>query len=144
MSTTAGKLLKILLLLLVLAGIYALATHKHKQREDIRQATVTLTPGCAEKLRRYGLARSERYRSPYVLQRTGTAVPLRGYSDEDIRAIQRGCNIIDDTQGKLAQDPALERWNTTRFIRGSHTSCDHCHQLSLIHISEPTRLLSIS
>ena len=128
MSTTAGKLLRIVLLLLVLTGIYALATQKHKQREDIRQATVTLTPGCAEKLRRYGLVRSERYRSPYVLQRTGTAVPVRGYSDEDIRAIQRGCNIIDDTQGKLARDPALERWNASRFIRGSHTSCDHCHQ----------------
>ena len=125
MSTTAGKLLRIVLLLLVLAGTYALATQKHKQREDIRQATVTLTPGCAEKLRRYGLVHSERYRSPYVLQRTGTAVPLRGYSDEDVRAIQRGCNIIDDTQGKLARDPALERWNTTRFIRANTIAPAH-------------------
>ena len=128
MSTTARKILSVALLLAVSAGLYVLATQKHKQREDIRQATVALTPGCEEKLRRYGLVRGERYRSPYVLQRTGASVAARGYSEEDVRAIQRGCNIIDDTQGKLAQDPARERWNTTRFIRGTHASCDHCHQ----------------
>jgi thiosulfate dehydrogenase len=87
-----------------------------------------LTPGCAEKLARYGLAPGELYRSPYVLQRTGTVKPVRGYSDADVRAIQRGCNIIDDTQGRLAKGVSSERWNTTRFIRGSHASCDHCHQ----------------
>jgi thiosulfate dehydrogenase len=128
MSTIASKLLKIVLLLLALAGLYLLAAHKHKQREDIRRMTVALTPGCVEKLRRYGLSPSERYNSPYSLRRTGISTPVRGYSEEDVRAIQRGCNIIDDTQGKLAKNASLERWNTTRFIRGTHTSCDHCHQ----------------
>ena len=128
MPAPFGKLIKIVLLLLVLGGLYLLATHKHEQREEIRQATVALTPGCAEKLARYGLASGERYQSPYVLQRTGASITLRGYSEEDVRAIQRGCNIIDDTQGHLARDPGRERWNTTRFIRGTHASCDHCHQ----------------
>jgi thiosulfate dehydrogenase len=53
---------------------------------------------------------------------------LKGYRDEDVRAIQRGCNIIDDTQGRLANDPWRERWNAKRFIRGTHASCDHCHR----------------
>lgn len=116
------------MLLLVLAGLYLLAIQKHEQREDIRRARVALTPGCAEKLNHYGLVRSEQYRSPYVLKRTGMSAPVRGYSEGDVRAIQRGCNIIDDTQGRLARDPDRERWNTTRFIRGSHASCDQCHQ----------------
>ena len=128
MPTPIGKLTKIVLLLLVLGSFYFLATQKHKQREEIRQATVALTPGCAEKLGRYKLARGEHYQSPYALQRTGAAITVRGYSEEDIRAIQRGCNIIDDTQGHLARDASRERWNTTRFIRGTHASCDHCHQ----------------
>jgi thiosulfate dehydrogenase len=128
MPTPAGKLIKIVLLPLMFGGLYLLATHKHAQREDTRQAAVALTPGCAEKLGRYGLARSEHYQSPYVLQRTGASITVRGYSEEDVRAIQRGCNIIDDTQGRLARDASRERWNTTRFIRGSHASCDHCHQ----------------
>ena len=122
------KLAKVVLLLLAMGSLYLLATHKHAQREDIRNAAVTLTPDCAAKLARYALERGEEYRSPYVLQRTGAQPALRGYSDEDIRAIQRGCNMIDDTQGSLAADPDRERWNTTRFIRGSHASCDHCHQ----------------
>jgi thiosulfate dehydrogenase len=63
-----------------------------------------------------------------VLQRTGGRIALRGYSEEDVRAIQRGCNIVDDTHGRLAQDPALERWNASRFIRGTHATCDHCHR----------------
>ena len=128
MPTPTGKLTKIVLLLLVLGGFYLLATQKHEQREETRQATVALTPGCAEKLGRYELARSEHYQSPYALQRTGASIAVRGYSEEDVRAIQRGCNIIDDTQGRLAKDPGRERWNTTRFIRGTHSSCDHCHQ----------------
>jgi thiosulfate dehydrogenase len=128
MSTTSLKVIKISVLALILAGLYGLAAHKHGQREIIRQAPVALTPGCLEKLSHYGLVRGERYRSPYMLQRTGSSVPLRGYSDEDVRAIQRGCNIIDDTQGRFAKDPARERWNTDRFIRGTHVSCDHCHQ----------------
>lgn len=128
MSKTAGKLIKVVLLLLVLGGLYLLATHKHRQRDEARQAPVVLTPGCAEKLARYGLAPSQHYQSPYVLKKTGTSITARGYSEEDVRAIQRGCNIIDDTQGQLAHDTSRERWNTTRFIRGRHASCDHCHQ----------------
>ena len=128
MPMPAAKAFRITLLLLALAGLYALALHKHAQREEIRQATVALTPGCVEKLARYGLAPGEHYESPYVLQRTGTRIALRGYSEEDVRAIQRGCNIVDDTQGRLARDPGRERWNATRFIRGTHLNCDHCHQ----------------
>jgi thiosulfate dehydrogenase len=128
MPTLAGKLAKIALTLLLLGGVYLLATYKHGQREGIRQAAVALTPGCVEKLARYGLSPGEHYQSPYVLERTGARIALRGYSDEDVRAIQRGCNIVDDTQGLLAKDPGLERWNATRFIRGKHASCDHCHQ----------------
>jgi thiosulfate dehydrogenase len=128
MPKAARKLAKVSLLLLVLAGFYFLAAYKHNQREAIRQAPVALTPACAEKLARYALTPGERYESPYVLKRTASRIELRGYTEEDIRAIQRGCNIVDDTQGLLAPDKSLERWNASRFIRGSHASCDHCHQ----------------
>jgi len=128
MPAPARKLMKIALLLLMLGGVYALAAHKHAQREEIRQATVTLTPDCLDKLEGYGLAPGDHYESPYVVQRTGARIPALGYSEDDVRAIQRGCNIVDDTQGRLAKDPGHERWNATRFIRGSHASCDHCHQ----------------
>ena len=65
---------------------------------------------------------------PTSSQRTGATITLRGYSDEDVRAIQRGCNIIDDTQGRQASDVARERWSSTRFIRGKHLSCTNCHR----------------
>jgi thiosulfate dehydrogenase len=128
MTSRTRTVAKILALLFVAAGFYLVAIQKHAKREEVRQAQVTLTPACVEKLKRYALVRGEYYQSPYVLQRTGASVTLRGYSDEDIRAIQRGCNIIDDTQGRLAKDASLERWNTTRFIRGDHLACRHCHQ----------------
>jgi len=128
MSMSTGKLTKIVLLVLGSVGLYLLATHQHGQREAIRQAAVALTPACAEKLGRYGLARGEHYQSPYALQRTGASIAVQGYGEDDVRAIQRGCNIIDDTQGSLAKDPGRERWNAPRFIRGTHVSCDHCHQ----------------
>ena len=128
MQLLSPKFTKIVLLLLAAAGFYLLAIHKHAQREETRQSAVSLTPACAEKLRHYALDRGEYYRSPYVVQRTGTAVTLRGYSDEDVRAIQRGCNIVDDTQGRLATDVSRDRWNTTRFIRGTHLACTHCHR----------------
>src|SRR5262245_12001034 len=115
-------------MLLVMGGLYFLAIQKHQKREEIRRAAVTLTPGCAEKLNRYGLARGEHYQSPYVLQQIGASIKLRCYSEEDVRAIQRGCNIIDDTQGRLAKGGSGERWNATRFIRGTHASCNQCHQ----------------
>lgn len=127
MPEPIAKLTRVVLLIVVMGGLYLLAIHKHEERAELRQSAVALTPGCAEKLARYGLAPGEFYRSPYVAEKTGVPVKVRGYSDADIRAIQRGCNIIDDTQGHDARD-ARERWNSTRFIRGSHASCDHCHQ----------------
>jgi thiosulfate dehydrogenase len=128
MPSAAGKWMRMALLLFALGALYLLATYKHAQREQIRTAAVMLTPNCAEKLSRYGLADGQHYQSPYVLQRTGARIALRGYSEDDVRAIQRGCNIIDDTQGRLALDPSRERWSARRFIRGKHASCDHCHQ----------------
>ena len=128
MLRQARKYIKIALLVLAAGGFYLLATYKHTQREALRQAAVSLTPACAEKLARYALERGEQYRSPYVMQRTGAAIPLRGYSEEDIRAIQRGCNIIDDLQGHLAKNGSRERWHADRFVRGGQTTCNHCHQ----------------
>lgn len=128
MPPVGFKIAKIALLLAATGGFYTWATYEHEQRHAVREAPVKLTPACAEKLGKYALQSGEYYRSPYVVQRTGTTVTLRGYSDEDVRAIQRGCNIIDDTQGRQADDVSLERWNSTRFIRGNHLSCTHCHQ----------------
>ena len=128
MPPLTAKLLRIALPSLALGAVYLLALRMHAERDDIRQATVALTPGCVEKLARYGLMPGEQYASPYVVQRTGAKIVARGYSVQDVRAIQRGCNIIDDTQGTLAKDRGRERWHATRFIRGSHASCDHCHQ----------------
>ena len=128
MSTRIRNALKVGALLLAMGSLYVLAVHKHQHRETIRQTPVALTPGCAEKLARYGLARGDHYQSPYVLKQAGVSVKVRGYSEEDVRAIQRGCNIIDDTQGRFAKSGSSERWNTTRFIRGNHANCDHCHQ----------------
>ncbi|HET7669337.1 MAG TPA: c-type cytochrome [Burkholderiales bacterium] len=121
------KLIRTGAVLAILGVLYALSLYKHAERDAARRAPVALTPGCAEKLGRYGLAADKLYRSPYVLAREGEARPARGYAEDDVRAIQRGCNIIDDTQGELAT-VSLERWNAKRFIRGSHASCDHCHQ----------------
>jgi len=101
---------------------------EHARRDEVRRAAVKRTPACDEKLAAYGLASGESYRSPYVIRRTGTATATRGYSEEDVRAIERGCNIIDDTQGRQATDVARERWNSTRFIRGTHLACTHCHR----------------
>lgn len=122
------RLLKVLAILAVLGGLYLLALHRHAERDAIRAAAVELTPDCKAKLEGYALQAGERYRSPYALKTTGAAAELSGYSEADVRAIQRGCNIIDDTLGRLAHDPDRERWNSSRFSRSSHTSCDHCHQ----------------
>jgi thiosulfate dehydrogenase len=124
----AVKLAKIALSIAALGGLYLVAVHKHAERDSIRQSPVALTPDCIGKLGRYGLAPGEQYESPYVLQQTGARIAARGYSDEDVRAIQRGCNIVDDTHGRLAKDPYLDRWNAKRFIRGSHATCEHCHR----------------
>jgi thiosulfate dehydrogenase len=128
MSSWLAKLLKVALTLLILGGLYWLTVQSHAEREQIRQAAVDLTPSCKEKLQGYALATGEHYRSPYVRRKTGAWKTAHGYSEDDIRAIQRGCNIVDDLQGQLAQDVARERWNATRFVRSTHSSCDHCHQ----------------
>jgi thiosulfate dehydrogenase len=128
MPKLAGKLARISLPLLALGGLYLLALHKHAERQEVRSAAVEVTPSCIEKLSRYALMPGNEYQSPYVLKRTGASVSLRGYSEEDVRAIQRGCNIVNDTQGRLARDPDLDRWNARRFIRGNHANCDHCHR----------------
>ena len=112
----------------VAGGLYWLALHNHAERERLREAEVQLTPACKEKLERYGLAVGKEYRSPYVEKMTGRTGVARGYSEEDVRAIQRGCNIFDDLQGHLAKDRDAERWNARRFVRGEHTTCTHCHQ----------------
>src|SRR5215831_9612519 len=123
-----AKFLKIALVVSVMGGLYCLALYKHAQRETQRQAAVELTSACAAKLQDYALRAGELYRSPYVLKTTGTSSATRGYSEEDVRAIQRGCNIVADMQGQQARAGAQERWNSTRFSRSTHASCAHCHQ----------------
>ncbi|HRP96824.1 MAG TPA: c-type cytochrome [Rhodocyclaceae bacterium] len=127
-ASASRKLLRLALLVGALLALYLVAVAKQDERQRIRERPVTLTPGCEEKLARYQLAAGDIYVSPYILERTGRRIVKQGYSEEDVRAIQRGCNIIDDLQGQRAADPAGERWNATRFVRGTHTSCNHCHQ----------------
>jgi thiosulfate dehydrogenase len=128
MAAVLVKPLKTVLIVLILGVLYQLAVTKHAEREALRQAAVDLTPACKAKLQDYALRPGEQYRSPYLVKTTGRSSEVRGYSEEDVRAIQRGCNIIDDTQGQLAKDGARARWNATRFSRSTHASCDHCHQ----------------
>jgi thiosulfate dehydrogenase len=120
MAEPARIALKIAAVVGVALGLYLLALHEHDEREARRAAAVDLTPGCKEKLAHYALAAGERY--------LAGGRPAQGYREEDVRAIQRGCNLVDDLQGKLAREGDAERWNATRFVRGSRTSCDHCHQ----------------
>lgn len=128
MTALRAKLLKVTLIVSVLGGLYLLAVHKHAERDAQRLAAVDLTAACTAKLEDYALRPGEAYRSPYLQKTTGRTSELRGYSAEDVRAIQRGCNIIDDTQGQLARTGARERWNASRYMRSSHASCVHCHQ----------------
>jgi thiosulfate dehydrogenase len=127
MATLPKKLLRVALIVAALGGLYLLALERHAERDRTRAAAVELTPGCKQKLAGYGLAPGEDYRSPYVRKMSGASSAARGYSAEDVRAIERGCNIIDDLQGHSAKD-ASERWHAKRYVRGSHTTCDHCHQ----------------
>jgi len=128
MAALPAKLLRAALIVSFLGGLYLLAVNRHAEREALRRAAVDLTPACKAKLQDYALRPGERYRSPYLRKTSGSWRELRGYAEEDVRAIQRGCNIIDDTQGQLARDGARERWNSTRYSRSTHASCDHCHQ----------------
>lgn len=124
----ASKFIAITLIVVVSVAFYSTANSKHQARANIRQADVVLTPGCEKKLTEYGLVAAKNYVSPYVSQREGTAVIKNGYSREDVLAIKRGCNIMDDLQGQDATNIEMQRWNSTRYVRGTHTSCDHCHQ----------------
>ncbi len=127
-SASLSNLLKTTIILLVLAGLYFVALHMHAERDARRAAAVELTPGCKAKLEEYALRPGEHYRSPYLLKTGSRPVSLRGYSEADVRAIQRGCNIIDDMQGQLASDGARARWHSDRYSRSRYASCDHCHQ----------------
>ncbi len=122
-----GKLSIVYLILYALAVLYNIAENKHEEREATRKSEVTLTANCQRKLEAYALRSGTVYASPYIKARDGRADLQRGYTEEDVRAIQRGCNIIDDLLGQDA-DSSLARWNASRYIRGSHTSCSHCHQ----------------
>ncbi len=115
------------LILAVLGGIFQLAVIKHEERETFKRVAVKLTPNCDQKLSKYALLTGAHYSSPYIKQRTGRTILRTRYSPEDIRAIQRGCNIIDDTQGQYAES-ILQRWNVTRYIRSNQSNCVHCHQ----------------
>lgn len=128
MTRVGRKLIQAALLIVVPGALYLVALSMHGEREARRTAAVDLTAECRQKLQAYSLAAGESYRSPYVLKMTGRAHDLNGYSDEDVRAIQRGCNIVSDMQGYLAREGARERWNASRFSRSSHASCNHCHQ----------------
>jgi thiosulfate dehydrogenase len=119
--------LKLAVLLAALGALYLLALEQHAERDTLRQAAIELTPDCMAKLHDYALRPGERYRSPYLTKMTGKSRDLQGYSDEDVRAIQRGCNIVDDLQGYWANGGARERWYANRFVRGTQTTCAHCH-----------------
>ena len=121
------KLLTTCFVLSMLGVIYLVALSKHAERDRFRNTPVKLTSNCEQKLGGYGLQPREYYISPYVKVHAGESVRLKGYSKEDVWAIQRGCNIIDDLLGQDAESQ-LARWNSARYIRGTQTSCDNCHQ----------------
>ena len=128
MAGLPARIVKLASILAVLGGLYLLALSKHSEREALRRSSVELTPACKAKLQDYALRPGDHYRSPYLRRMTGGSRDLRGYAEEDVRAIQRGCNIVDDTQGQLAKHGERERWNASRFSRGTHSACRHCHQ----------------
>lgn len=122
------KIAGLIALLLGLGALYALALQKHAERDRIRGADVALTARCEQKLTAYGLTAGAEYRSPYLLKTAGSATPMRGYTEDDVRAIKRGCNIVDDLQGRATPNAAAERWYASRYVRGTQTTCTHCHQ----------------
>src|SRR5438105_6110188 len=124
MARCAVVAAKISAVVLVAGGFYFLAEREHLEREALRQAVAELTPACRAKLERYGLGAGELYRSPYLK----SAVAARGYNEADVRAIRRGCNIVDDMLGYAAKTGDRECWNASRVSRSRHASCDNCHQ----------------
>jgi thiosulfate dehydrogenase len=128
MAVLPAKLLRVAVIVAVLGGLYLVALSKHAERDQLRKTSVELTPNCKEKLLGYELTAAEHYRSPYVRRMSGAWSTTRGYSEGDVRAIERGCNIVDDMQGYLAKSGSRERWHADRFVRGTHTTCVHCHR----------------
>jgi len=127
MSPIVKSILSPIIAIAILAIIYQYSVSEHRLRTELRNQTVQLTSGCKAKLEKYKLIAGSEYISPYVKKMTKRKVILTGYNSADIRAIQRGCNIIDDLQGQDTDDIA-KRWYASRYVRGTHTSCDHCHQ----------------
>lgn len=123
-----AKLMRTVMIVAILGGLYLVAQSRHTERAALRQQPVALTAACKEKLQSHGLSAAETYHSPHVQKVKGAANTVRGYSEEDVRAIERGCNIVDDLQGQTAQGGAAERWHANRFVRGAVTTCSHCHQ----------------
>ena len=119
--------LKVTLIVATLGGLYLLALQEHAERDTLRQAIVELTPDCMVKLHEYALSAGEHYSSPYLMKTAGKAIALKGYTEDDVRAIQRGCNIVDDLQGYWANGGPRERWHANRYVRGTQTTCVHCH-----------------
>jgi len=124
-----GSIIKFIpiLFIIFLLIMYYVVIITHAKRSKLRSTPVALTAACKQKLAKYNLKPGEYYISPYVTKRTGRKIKLAGYNENDIRAIQRGCNLIADLQGQDAKSKA-ERWYSNRYIRGQHTSCTHCHQ----------------
>lgn len=128
MAAGLPRFLKTAVIVLILGGLYLLAVHRHAERDAQRQAAVELTPACKTKLEEYALSPGDEYRSPYLLKTSGRTSSRHGYSEADVRAIQRGCNIVDDMLGQQSRDGTSARWNSSRYSRSKLASCDHCHQ----------------
>ena len=128
MTAVQARLLRSVVVVAILGGLYLVALHKHAERDARRQAAVELTAECRAKLEQHGLTPGDIYQSPHLLKTAGTASRMRGYTEADVRAIQRGCNIVDDMQGYMAKEGAAERWHANRFSRSSHATCRHCHR----------------
>ena len=64
MTSLHKQILKVLVIVAALGGLYLLALHKHAEREARRQAPVELTAECTAKLQQYALRPGETYRSP--------------------------------------------------------------------------------
>ncbi len=104
MTETNKAMIRLLLIMAVLCLVYFIAENKHKGREKIRISPVAMTANCENKLNEYGLKAGEYYISPYLTQKTGIETRLKGYSQYDVYAIQRGCNQVDDYQGWLVEE----------------------------------------
>ena len=122
---TYAKMLTVIALLL---SFYFLAEAKHQERDDLRKRLVQLTPTCQKKLDEYALKPGEFYISPYLTKRLGREIQLKGYVQSDINAIGRGCNLVDDYHGWLAENGDKDRWESKRYVRTELMNCRNCHR----------------